>query len=261
MVAGDYIRSQAIVQALNYAARDPERNLEKLIGIAEKLALDPYHKRNVEGVKAYLIRDSNWREFACRLLRETNPRVRNRLGVNFFVNAAFKGVPRQHQLQKELGFSIPFALLIDPTSACNLKCTGCWAGEYSQADHLETELLERILTEARELGIYFIVFSGGEPLVRKKDLLHLAGKFNDMAFLAFTNGTLVDDEFADGLAEVGNFTLAFSLEGFAEATDGRRGKGVFAKVMEAMDRLRRRGVIFGASTTYTRQNTEEVGSE
>ncbi|HHW91750.1 MAG TPA: radical SAM protein [Firmicutes bacterium] len=261
MAAGDYLRSQAIVQALNFAAKDPEHNLEKLVSVAEKLALDPCHKRNVEGVKRFLTRDSNWKEFAFRLLWETNPNVRNRLGVNFFANAAFKGVPKQHQLQEELGFSIPFALLIDPTSACNLKCTGCWAGEYSQADNLETELMERILREARELGIYFIVFSGGEPLVRKKDLLYLAEKFNDMAFLAFTNGTLVDDEFADGLAEVGNFTLAFSLEGFAGATDGRRGKGVFAKVMQAMDRLRERGVIFGASTTYTRQNTGEVGSE
>ena len=260
MAAGDYLRSQAIIQDLNYAAKDPEQNIEKLLSIAEKLAVDPYHKRNVKEVKKYLTRDSHWKDFACRLLRETNPNVRNRLGVNFFVNAAFKGVPRQHQLEKEMGFSIPFALLIDPTSACNLKCTGCWAGEYSQADNLELELMERILAEARELGIYFIVFSGGEPLVRKKDLLHLAEKFSDMAFLAFTNGTLVDDDFADGLAEVGNFTLAFSLEGFAEATDGRRGKGVFAKVMEAMDRLRERGVIFGASTTYTRQNTEEVGS-
>ena len=47
-----------------------------------------------------------------------------------------------------------------------------------------------------------------------------------MAFLAFTNGTLVDDAFADALADVGNFTLAFSLEGFAESTDRAGDKGL-----------------------------------
>ncbi|MGI6097023.1 MAG: radical SAM protein [Dethiobacteria bacterium] len=261
MSVGDFVRHQTIIQTLNYAASDPEHNLDKLLNIAEKLAGDPGHKQNVAAVKKALARDNHWKKFTVNLLKKANPNVRNRLAVNFLANATFKGVPQQHQMQKELGCAVPFALLIDPTSACNLNCTGCWAGEYEKSNNLETELIERILNEARELGIYFIVLSGGEPLVRKEDLLYLARKFNDMAFLAFTNGTLVDEKFADGLAEAGNFTLAFSLEGFAESTDARRVKGVFEKIMQAMDLLNERGVIFGASTTYTRHNTEEVGSE
>lgn len=56
-------------------------------------------------------------------------------------------------------------------------------------------------------------------------------------------------------------TFAISVEGFEEATDSRRGKGVFVKVMEAMDNLREAGVVFGFSATYTRANTGEVGSD
>ncbi len=260
MTAGDFLFNQAVVRALDFIARDPENNLEKLISIGERLALNPDHKDIVAAVKRVLSEDTIWKDYTVKLLQNTTPRVRNRLGVNFFVNAFFKGVPKQFQLRDELGFSVPFALLIDPTSACNLNCTGCWASDYSRTENLDVDLLERILDEARELGIYFILYSGGEPLIRKKDLLYLAEKFDDMAFLAFTNGTLVDDAFADALADVGNFTLAFSLEGFAESTDRRRGQGVFDKIMKGMDRLSRRGVIFGASTTYNRQNTEEVGS-
>ena len=109
--------------------------------------------------------------------------------------------------------------------------------------------------------IYFYVLSGGEPLVRKDDIIKLAQEFPDVTFLAFTNGTLVDEKFAQQMRECGNVSLAFSLEGFEESTDARRGEGTFQKVMHAMDLLNKEGVIYGCSTTYTSRNTEEVGSD
>ncbi|MGB9793123.1 MAG: radical SAM protein, partial [Thermacetogeniaceae bacterium] len=158
------------------------------------------------------------------------------------------------------GIHVPFTILIDPTSACNLKCTGCWAGEYSKHDELEPELLDRILQEAKELGIYAIVMSGGEPFVYPY-LTEIAAKHNDMSFMIYTNGTKIDDNMADKLQELGNIAPAFSLEGWEDATDARRGKGVFQKIMAAMDRLRERGVFFGASLTITRHNVETVTSD
>jgi MoaA/NifB/PqqE/SkfB family radical SAM enzyme len=76
--------------------------------------------------------------------------------------------------------------------------------------------------------------------------------------MVYTNGTLISDEVADRLAELATVSPAISLEGFAEATDARRGEGVFAQVVETMDRLRERGVVFGASVTVTRANAEEL---
>jgi len=122
-------------------------------------------------------------------------------------------------------------------------------------------LLDRIIREGKELGIYMYIYSGGEPLVRKDDLIRLAEEHSDCSFLAFTNATLVDEEFAKKLGEFGNFGLAISVEGYEEDTDMRRGKGTYKKVMEAMDLLKKEGVIFGFSTCYHRYNTEIVADE
>jgi len=83
----------------------------------------------------------------------------------------------------------------------------------------------------------------------------------DCFFFSFTNGTLVDDELCEEMRRVGNFSLAFSIEGDEEATDMRRGKGTYRKVIEAMDRMRAHKLLFGYSTCYHRYNTESVGSD
>lgn len=66
-------------------------------------------------------------------------------------------------------------------------------------------------------------FSGGEPLVRKNDIIKLCEKHSDCQFLAFTNGTLIDEVFADEMLRVKNFVPAISIEGFENETDERRG--------------------------------------
>ena len=105
------------------------------------------------------------------------------------------------------------------------------------------------------------MFTGGEPLVRKADLIRLAQKHYDCAFLSFTNGTLVDETFCADLKRVGNLYLAISLEGFAEVNDLRRGEGVYGKVMHAMDLLKQNGLVFGTSICYTSKNIETVTSD
>jgi len=82
---------------------------------------------------------------------------------------------------------------------------------------------------------------------------------NDCIFLSFTNGTLVDEAFAKALSEVGNFGLAFSIEGFESATDFRRGKGTYKKVLEGMQNMKKYGGAFGFSACYHSKNTEAVG--
>ena len=104
--------------------------------------------------------------------------------------------------------------------------------------------MDNVITQGKELGIYFYMFTGGEPLVRKADIIKLCEKHNDCAFLAYTNGTLVDEAFCEQMQKVGNLYLAISLEGFAEVNDLRRGNGVFGKVMNAMSLLKQHGLIF-----------------
>lgn len=261
-LARTYLGEKVIEQGVKLLLNSPMENLDRLFSWAEKIPMASHQKKDLQNVKKFLEnKDTNWYKLAKKLLTETDPHVKEKIAINFFVNGNFLGVPKQKEMAKKLGYSIPFAILIDPTEKCNLSCTGCWAGDYQRKEELDFDTLDRVLTEAEELGIYFIVISGGEPLVRKNDIIKLAEKHNSQVFHLFTNGTLVDDAFIEDMKRVGNVVLAFSIEGFEEATDTRRGKGVYKKVMKAMDKMKEAGLIFGASTTYTKLNTEELASE
>jgi MoaA/NifB/PqqE/SkfB family radical SAM enzyme len=161
----------------------------------------------------------------------------------------------------EYDCNVPWAILVDPTSACNLRCTGCWAADYGAKLNLTFAELDDIVCQGKALGTYVYLFSGGEPLVRKRDILLLCQRHPDCEFLAFTNGTLIDEEFADALLRVKNFMPAISVEGFEAETDDRRGAGTFAATLRAMELLRERRLPFGASCCYTSKNTEVIGSE
>ncbi len=155
----------------------------------------------------------------------------------------------------KIGANIPYTILFDPTSACNLNCQGCWAGKYEKSHTLDFATIDRIVSEAKDLGIYFFVLSGGEPTVYPR-LFDIFNKHQDCVFMIYTNGTLIDEEMADKFFEAGNASPCISLEGFTGETDSRRGKGTMAKVTRAMELLRERGVLFGTSITVTRENCD-----
>lgn len=97
-----------------------------------------------------------------------------------------------------------------------------------------------ILPMLKYLSIYIYIYTDGEPLVCKKDLIYLCEKHSDCIFLSFTNATLINEAFADKMLRVKNFVPAISLEGSESATNGRRGDGVYGKVMQAIELLHRK---------------------
>ncbi len=160
------------------------------------------------------------------------------------------------------GCNPPDFLVLSPGKACNLACEGCYAASGPAREKLDWDTLERVVSEAHdEWGTRFFAVTGGEPLAYRsggRGVLDLAERHPDCFFLMYTNGTLIDDGVARRLARAGNVTPALSLEGLRERTDERRGAGVFDDVMGAMERLRKHGVLFGASFTATRKNAEEI---
>ena len=205
--------------------------------------------------------DNNWMVLLKSLWTDVDDGVRAKVVENFLVNACLIGLKRQDNAAAEYGCNVPWAMLVDPTSACNLHCNGCWAAEYGDKLNLSFEELDGIIEQGKELGVFFYLFSGGEPLVRKKDIVRLCEKHDDCAFTAFTNATLIDDAFAEDLLRVKNFVPAISVEGFEEATDARRGDGTYRAVLRAMDVLKAHRLPFGVSCCYTHANARSVGSE
>ena len=121
--------------------------------------------------------------------------------------------------------------------------------------------MDKIVTEGKELGVYLYMLTGGEPLVRKADILKLAEKHNDVQFAIYTNSTLIDEPFCKEVVRLGNIAFMLSIEGTPETNDARRGEGHYAAVMHAMDLLKEHGILFGTSICYTRDNIEAVTSD
>ena len=256
--------TRTVEWTLDYLMRNPEKNLKNAVNFLNSVAntfnLSPTFKDQIAGVKNLVDNNKPGAQFVVNVLKETNPTVLKKLGVNFIVNAAWAGVPIQRETTKKGGFNVPWFLLVDPTERCNYTCVGCWAGSYDRAHELSFERFDKLMQEAKDLGIYFIVVSGGEPTVYPH-LLDIFKKHNDMAFMFYTNGSLINEKYAEKLAEVGNAVPCISLEGFKEKTDWRRGEGAFDKAMKAMDNLKKAGVPFGYSVTETSQNVEEILSD
>ena len=256
------LRSSTLNLALYYLNRDPEKNIPKIID-----RILPFtHRDNIRNqlvMGKAIMQDVNnpYRGLILRVLQGIAPKVRRRFVSNFVFNSAILGQNKALALKQKYNCNIPWVILMDPTSACNLQCKGCWAAEYDKTDSMDYALLDRIIREGKELGVYFYIYSGGEPTIRKNDLLKLAKVHKDCVFMAFTNGTLVDEAFAKALVDVGNFGLAFSIEGFEDATDFRRGEGTYQKVIQGMQNMKKYGAPFGFSACYHSRNTEVLGNE
>ena len=205
--------------------------------------------------------DSKWARYANRIVREVDPNILKTFLLNAAYEGGFRGFKTSEAMKEKYGCNIPWIILMDPTTACNLHCTGCWAAEYGNKLNLSFEVMDKIITEGKELGIYAYLFTGGEPLVRRDDIIKLCEKHKDVAFHAFTNGTLIDQKFCDDLLRVGNFFVSVSIEGFEESNDGRRGAGHYKKALAAMDLMHQNHIPFGVSICYTSQNYMTVTSD
>ncbi|MHB1417676.1 MAG: radical SAM protein, partial [Chloroflexota bacterium] len=191
-----------------------------------------------------------------RGLREVHPHVQARLAETMLGRHHLWGRRRRRYLWDH-GAVVPFLILVSPTMRCNLRCPGCYAGEYGHEDDLPTEVFDRVIAQAKDVGVHMMILLGGEPMVYRP-LMDLFAKHPDMVFMMFTNGTLVTEAVAREMHRLGNVVPIFSLEGFEEDTDARRGQGTFQKVMQAMDFSRKYGLFFGFSSMLTRDNLDTV---
>ncbi len=261
MAVPNFMIKFAIKRALRYLEKDPETNMPKLMNLVDKMSMGGFESQRKVFRSVLDHPESNWYQLILKVWKDIDPGVRNVFFENFILNANIIGWRTQDEYREKYNCNIPWALLMDPTSACNLHCTGCWAAEYGNKLNLTLEEMDGIIRQGKQMGTYMYIYTGGEPLVRKKDIIALCEKHSDCMFLSFTNGTLIDEAFANEMLRVKNFIPAISVEGFEEATDGRRGNGTYGKVVKAMELLKRKKLLFGISCCYTSANTDVIGSE
>ncbi|NLP46331.1 MAG: radical SAM protein, partial [Epulopiscium sp.] len=192
------MKQMSIKKVYDYLDKDPDKNIPKLMDWVDRFASKDLFASQRKVFREVIENpDNNWYQLMKSLWTDIDKDVRKKLFENFILNASLIGWQRQDECREKYNCNIPWAILMDPTSACNLQCIGCWAAEYGDKLSMDYEMLDNIINQGKELGVYFYIYSGGEPLVRKKDIISLCEKHTDCVFLSFTNGTLIDEAFAD----------------------------------------------------------------
>jgi MoaA/NifB/PqqE/SkfB family radical SAM enzyme len=130
-----------------------------------------------------------------------------------------------------LGAKVPLVVSMVVTNRCNYACAYCdrWDG---RGTRLETAQITSMLNDMARLGTRRVVFTGGEPLIRKDmlDLIDHAARLG-IAVNLNSNGALVPRHI-DRLSALS--TLTISLDGDRHVHDGIRGDGAFDGVIEAL---------------------------
>lgn len=241
-------------------SEDRADKVDKFIDLAGKLLKDTAPSVT-KGLKNNIYPGSKWEKYLFDIIDESDPHVLKTVLLNGGYEAAFRGLRTTTENAEKYDRNIPWIILFDPTSACNKHCIGCWSADAGRKWNLTYDEMDSFLTQAEELGTHMFMMTGGEPLVRKKDIVKLMGKHDKSLFNIFTNGSLIDDEFAEEARNLGNVVFSISVEGYEKSNDARRGDGSYDEAMRAMRMLKEHGLIFGTSTAYTRYNTEDVMSD
>ena len=198
-------------------------------------------------------------------LRATLKDPKESIFMGKFALATKKASDIRKQFEAD-GLHVPPFLIASITSNCNLHCAGCYSRQNEATkdcepvNQLTDEQWLQIFDEAEALGISFILLAGGEPLLRKGVIKAAATKPN-ILFPIFTNGVFISDEYFDMFDKNRNLVPIMSIEGHKEATDARRGEGIYDKLISNMETFKKNGQIFGNSVTVTTENFEDVLSD
>lgn len=242
---------------LKIAARTSDRNLMRLLAALQPLLprID-FYQHGLATIRGMFEEGHQGVGAARRILTEPSRAIVTNLIDNMIVASFIEGYRRRYAFWEKHGVAPPASLLISPTMRCNLKCEGCYASEYSRDDELDRETVDRIIAQAREIGICNFTFLGGEPFLWPH-LIETIENHPDAVFQVFTNGSLVEEETVKRLASAANVMVVLGVEGWRETTDKRRGSGTFDRVLHLMDLMRRERMLIAFSVTATRENVEE----
>jgi MoaA/NifB/PqqE/SkfB family radical SAM enzyme len=257
--AKQYSIEKFTMAAFSLLANASEENLIRLTNLAEKIPQKESYQEKIRWIRTLFETNHPGLAIARRVLNETHPHHRKKIISNFIINQLLVGTNHRKAFEAEKGFYPPDTMILSPTMRCNLNCYGCYSGSYPQED-LPFEVIDRVVGECKEMGIYLVLMTGGEPFLRK-DLFDLFEKHPDTIFHIYTNGSLIDEGMVERFVELGNVVPAISLEGLREETDRRRGKGQFDRIAEVMDWLKQAGIFFAVSTTQTSKNTDVLTSD
>ncbi|MDY6935064.1 MAG: radical SAM protein [Spirochaetota bacterium] len=144
------------------------------------------------------------------------------------------------------------------TRSCNLNCVHCYtdSSNIKYSNELTTDDGLKLIDDLASFNIPSLLFSGGEPLMRK-DLFILIEKAanKNIRPVISTNGTLIDKDTAKSIRDSGIVYVGISLDGMEDVNDHFRGvKGAFTRAMKGFENCLSVGQRVGLRLTLTKQN-------
>ena len=253
--------SIAVNSLYKHKPEERTKTYHKIIDFVKKFYVE-LDDEGAEELKVYFSDPKNrWVRVINESIDNADPEYLKKFIYTLGYEAFANGTKSIRETREKYHCNIPWLILFDPTNACNMHCIGCWSGTYGHKSSLTFEEMDKIVTEGKALGTHLYFMTGGEPLVKKKEIIRLCEKHQDCFFAAFTNSTLIDEELCEKVVELGNLTFLISIEGSEDTNDARRGEGHYNAAMHAMDLLKKYGIIFGTSVCYTKDNIEAVTSD
>ena len=130
-----------------------------LVNMVEKLHSDVWSENSFQTLRMIANDpDGKWAHYAQRLIRDNDPYILKTFLTNAVYEGGIRGYHVAQQTAAKYDINVPWLILMDPTSACNMHCTGCWAAEYGHKQSLTFEEMDRVLTEGKELGTHACLF-------------------------------------------------------------------------------------------------------
>jgi mycofactocin radical SAM maturase len=157
--------------------------------------------------------------------------------------------------------SAPLFVIWEITSACNLRCKHCLSDSGKPlSNELSTEEVKELIDSLAMMKVFYINFSGGEPLVRPDifEILEYASK-KSIGIDLLTNGALITKEVISRFENTNIFHVQISLDGIGKTHDAFRGiNGSYERAIKAIKLLRDANYGVSISSAVTKQNLDEI---
>ena len=238
---------------------DPDNGVEKLYEMSGTFITDSQIKAIIGQIKGYYDSHPSIKRYVKNMIYNTNKTCLNHFLQNIAVKELWEGLSIREQMSQKYSVNVPHSLVINIGMNCSLACKGCLCkSDPSLAMPLAE--IDRLVAEARELGIHIIVLTGGDPLMNDS-LFKVYEKYDDMEFIVLTNGVLLNDQRCLALSKLGNVLPLVTLEGGGDEIKQYIEPSTYQEILASLDRMKAHGILFGVMTPTKQSNLKFVTSD
>ena len=156
----------------------------------------------------------------------------------------------------------PMDAIVAHSGKCNLCCQGCYTANELNGTSASCSQLDFVVAQLQRLNVFHVVLVGkGEPFYDedcKRSMFDVVRRHPQIFFSVYSNGTNISPEDIRRLKRLPNLFPMLSIDGPESVNDGRRGQGVYRKVVETFGHMKRQGLLFGFISTVFNENRSFV---